>query len=163
MSVAGNPVLDAEQASFIQGGVSVVVAARDADNLPRVARAFGCRVAEDRSSVGVFLARCQAAPLLAAIRAQRTIAVVFTLPSSHRSLQLKGVDAAIMPPAEGDLERARRHVDAFVADIVPLGYAESVMRALLWLDPAELTVVTFTPEAAFEQTPGPRAGERIGS
>lgn len=163
MRASGQSVLDTEQAAFVQGGVSILVAGRDPANLPRLARAFGCRVSEDRRTAAVLLARYQSAGLLAAIRANRAIAVVYTLPSTHRSLQLKGDDATIGPIVAGDVDRARACADAFVADIVPLGYDEALCRALLWLDPSELVAVSFTPSVAFDQTPGPRAGERIGA
>jgi len=163
MSTAGEPVLDADHAAFIQGGVSVVVSARDTGNVPRLARAIGCRVAEDRRRVTVYLSALQAAPVLAAIRAERAIAVAFNLPSTHRAYQLKGTDASVVPLGSEDVERARRCIDAFCADIAHLGFTEAYGRALLWFDAAALAGVAFTPAAAFVQTPGPRAGERIGS
>jgi hypothetical protein len=162
MSAAGEPLLDADHAAFIQSGVSIVVASRDATNAPRVARALGCRVSADRRRVTVYLGAFQAAPLLAAIRAEGAIAVAFNLPSTHRAFQLKGTDAAAVPLDRSDLEHAQRYVDAFAADIGLLGYAAAYGRALLWFDPAELTGIAFTPAAAFEQTPGPRAGVRLG-
>ena len=163
MSTAGEPLLDADHAAFIQSGVSIVVASRDGANVPRVARALGCRVSEDRRRVTVYLAAFQAAPLLAAVRAEGAIAVAFNLPSTHRAFQLKGTDAAVVPLDRADVERAQRYVEAFSADIGLLGYAAAYGRALLWFDPAELTGVAFAPAAAFEQTPGPRAGVRLGS
>ncbi len=163
MSTAGEPLLDAEHAAFIQSGVSVVVAARDAGNVPRLARALGCRVADDRRRVTVYLGAFQAAALLAAIRAERAIAVAFNMPSTHRAFQLKGVDATVAPLDRTDVEHARRYVDAFSTDIGLLGYTDAYGHALLWFEPAELTGVSFTPAAAFEQTPGPRAGVRLGS
>ena len=163
MSDAAEPLLDADHAAFIQSGVSIVVASRDATNAPRVARALGCRVSADRRRVTVYLGAFQAAPLLAAIRAEGAIAVAFNLPSTHRAFQLKGTDAAAVPLDRSDVEHAQRYVDAFAADIGLLGYAEAYGRALLWFDPAELTGIAFTPAAAFEQTPGPRAGVRLGA
>jgi hypothetical protein len=156
-------VLDAEQAAFIQSGVSILVASRDAANVPRHARALGCRVGDDRRKVTVFLAAFQAAGLLAAIRSERVIAVAFNLPSTHRALQLKGGDAVAVPAEPADLACAARYADALVADIGSFGWSEAFGRTLLWFEPAELTAVTFTPTAAFDQTPGPRAGTRLGS
>jgi hypothetical protein len=163
MSVAGESLLDAEHAAFIQGGVSINVAARDAAMVPRISRALGCRVSEDRRQVTVYLAAFQAADVLAAIRANGAIAVGFNLPSTHRSLQLKGTDAKIVTVERADLECAARYAAAFSADIGFLGYSAKFGYALLWFEPAELTAVAFTPTAAFEQTPGPRAGARLGS
>jgi hypothetical protein len=100
--------------------------------------------------------------LLAAIRAEGAIAVAFNQPSTHRAFQLKGADAEVVPLDRTDVERARRYIDAFVADIALLGYGAAYGRALLWFDPPELTGVVFTPNAAFDQTPGPRAGTPVG-
>lgn len=163
MSASGEPLLDAEHAAFIQGAVSIVVGSRDAGIVPRLARALGCRVSDDRRRVTVYFPAFQAATLLAAIRAEGAIAVAFNLPSTHRAFQLKGTDATVVPLDASDVERAKRYTEAFSADIGLLGYSAAYGRALLWFDPAELTGVSFTPAAAFEQTPGPRAGERLGS
>jgi hypothetical protein len=154
-------LLDEDHAAFIQGGVSILAASRDAANAPKLARAIGCRVSRDRRRVTVFVAAFQAAALIAALRATKTIAVGFNLPSTHRAFQLKGTDATVGPLDRGDLEIAVRYVDAFVADIALLGYSEPIGRALLAFDPAELLAISFTPSAAFVQTPGPRAGARV--
>jgi hypothetical protein len=69
----------------------------------------------------------------------------------------------VVPLDHSDVEHARRYVEAFATDIGLLGYSAAYGRALLWFDPAELTGVAFTPAAAFEQTPGPRAGVPVGS
>jgi hypothetical protein len=61
----------------------------------------------------------------------------------------------------GDLEIAARYVAALAADICRLGWSDGFGRALVAFDPAELVAVGFTPAAAFDQTPGPRAGARL--
>jgi hypothetical protein len=155
------PLLDEEHAAFIQSGVSMLAASRDATNAPKLARALGCRVSPDRRRVAVFLAASQAVEVLAAIRATGTVAVGFNLPSTHRSLQLKGTDAVVSPLEAGDLEIAARYAAAFVDDIQLLGYDARLGRALLASEPAELVAVGFTPSSAFVQTPGPRAGARL--
>ena len=47
---------------------------------------------------------------------------------------------------------------AFVACLRPLGFTEPMVRALLDCPDADLVAVAFTPEAAFNQTPGAQAG-----
>ena len=69
-------------------------------------------------------------------------------------------------PGTGSTGRANfpaRWIYGFVAELAALGYAEPLVRAFLWCDPAELVAVGFTPCAAFQQTPGPRAGLPLGS
>jgi hypothetical protein len=43
-----------------------------------------------------------------------------------------------------------------------LGYPESFVRALFAPGPGEIVAVRFRPVSAFAQTPGPRAGARLG-
>src|SRR5262245_19729597 len=127
--------------------------ARTRDRVPRLA---GSATRE------VFVAAFQAAALIESLRATGAIAVGFNLPSTHRAFQLKGTDATVGSLDRGDLEIAVRYVEAFIADIALLGYSEPIGRALLAFDPAELLAISFTPSAAFVQTPGPRAGARVG-
>ncbi|MGA8049748.1 MAG: hypothetical protein WCA09_06180, partial [Burkholderiales bacterium] len=145
-------------AAFLCGPVSINVASRAAGKLPVLVRASGCRVAPDRRRVTLFLARSKSEAVIEALCATRVVAAVFTLPSSHRSVQLKGTDAEVGAPAAGDIEQAQRYIEAFAREIDPLGYRPDMGRALLWLDAADLVALTFTPSTAFMQTPGPGAG-----
>lgn len=157
--VAAVPVLDAEHAAFVvQPGISMSVASRRAGNLPALGRALGCRVAPDRTRVTVLLPGEQLPALVAALRESRAIAVVFSQPSTHRTIQLKGVDAVLEPPAAGDAALSARWADSFVAALAPYGIGEEPVRAFLWSEPAALVAASFTPCAAFQQTPGPGAG-----
>ena len=157
-TLAQEPLLDEANAAFIQGGVSMIAASRNASNMPTVVRALGCRISPDRRGIAVFVARAQAAALLDDVRLTGAIAVVFTQPSTHRAIQLKGSDARIESLAAGDHEIAAALVDAFAADLVPLGYPQSFVHALLASAPDDLVAIAFTPNAAFSQTPGARAG-----
>jgi hypothetical protein len=156
------PLIDEQLAAFLCGPVSINVASRTRDRLPVLVRASGCRVAPDRRRVTVFLARSKSESVLEALRATRAVAAVFSLPSSHRSVQLKGSDAEVAAPAAGDPELVERYIGAFTREIDPLGYRPDMGRALLWLDAGDLVAVSFTPAAAFTQTPGPGAGSPLG-
>ena len=152
-------ILDEAAAAFLhRPGISITAASRDAKNVSRIGRALGCRVSRDRTKVTVFVASSQYRSFFDALQASRTIAVVFSLPSTHRTMQLKGSDAAIGPLAPGDAEIISRHVDDFVDELGRLGYSRDMVRAYHWCDPAEVRAITFTLSAAFEQTPGPGAG-----
>jgi len=152
------PLLDEEHAVFIEGGVSINAASSGAGNVPAVSRALGCRVSPDRRRVTVFLPLSRSAALLEAIDSSRRIAVAFSQPSTHRTIQLKGVDAARASVERGDHERLARYARAFVTDLENAGYAEVVARMLLRAEASDLAAVAFTPTAAFIQTPGPGAG-----
>jgi hypothetical protein len=157
--VSEGALLDERAAAFLhRPGVSITAASRDEQNVPRIGRCLGCRVAAERQKVTVFVALSQYKAFFDALAASRAIAVVFSLPSTHRTLQLKGSDAAIERLAPGDAEIVVRHVDNFVDELAALGYPREVVRACHWCEATEVRAVTFTPTAAFEQTPGPDAG-----
>lgn len=152
-------VLDAEHAAFIvQPGISMSAASCSAGKVPRLGRLLGCRVASDRSRVAVLLPGDQLPELVQALRESGAIAVVFSEPGTHRTIQLKGTDATIQMPAPGDAELSARWADGFVAALEPLGIGESLVRAFLWSAPDAVVAVSFTPSEAFQQTPGPGAG-----
>lgn len=151
-------MIDRDNAAFIQGGVSIIAASVGAGNDPRIARAVGCRVSRDRRRLTVLLSTLQSAELLEAIRASRAIAVVFTQPSTHRTLQLKGHDAEVGPATRADGALVRKYTAAFVAELGGLGYREEFVRSLLSCAPQDIVQAGFTISAAFVQTPGPRAG-----
>jgi len=129
-----------------------------AGNLPELGRALGCRVSPDRSRVTVLLPGDQLPALVAAVRSSRAVAVVFSEPATHRTIQLKGTDAALEPTAPGDAVLSARWTDGFVAELAAYGIVENLVRAFLWCEPGGMVAVSFTPCAAFQQTPGPRAG-----
>ena len=159
MSIAPPPpLLDEANAAFVQGGVSVVAASRDAVLDPSIGRVSGCRVSTDRRAVTLYIASSQASQLIADIRASRRIAVVFSQPSTHRTLQLKADDARVRAIRKGEIAIVERYVAAFAAEIEPLGHTTEQARTLLECHEDDLVAVDFVPSAAFEQTPGPRAG-----
>jgi hypothetical protein len=161
VNASATPLINAEHAAFIQGGVSICVGGCNAANTPSVARALGCRVASGLDKVTVFLAAPQSSALLNDLRANGAIAVVFNQPSTHRSIQLKGRDAVVDAPATDDMRIVEHHREAFVGELRPMGYDPRLIRTLLSCAPEDLVAVHFTPYAAFTQTPGPRAGEPL--
>lgn len=155
-------MLTDDQAAFIQrGNISITAASRDARRLPSVVRAAACRLDAGRQRLTLLLATRQSAQVLADIAATGAIAVVFSEPSTHRTLQFKGSDARVGPAEPGDLALAQAHAEAFVEEIVPLGYTRELARTVHSVPGDELTAVTFTVTEAYEQTPGPRAGAKV--
>jgi len=84
-------------------------------------------------------------------------------PSTHQTLQLKGLDAEIVAPAAEDRSVCAAWQESFVAELLELGYEERFARGVFAGLTDELVAVRFTPDAAFEQTPGPSAGQQLGS
>ncbi|HJV21075.1 MAG TPA: hypothetical protein VJ570_00195 [Holophagaceae bacterium] len=110
----------------------------------------------------VFVARPQAGELLTDIESTGKVAVVLTDPPTHRTLQLKGRDAAVVPLAEGDVAWVAASIESFARQMAPLGFTPGVIQAIFTCAPSDLAAVAFTPLEAFDQTPGPKAGTPLG-
>ena len=155
--------LASEHADFITGGVSILVAGCDPGNETTVSRAVGCRVTDERRRVTVFVCAAQSGALLADVRANGRIAVVFGDPMTHRAIQLKGADAAVEPLAADDPHLIASYRSRLSARVEPFGFSEVFVRALLSVVPGDVVAIAFTPNGAFSQTPGPKAGAPLQS
>jgi hypothetical protein len=154
--------LNAELADFIQGGVSVVIASSNAGLEPDVVRGCGCRVSRDLRRVTVLYDKTRGSRVLDDFAANGRIAVVFTQPSTHRTIQLKGTDAARVRTAASDLAIAREHRERWIQELLQIGYTRE-FSAAIWGPLSEtLAAIAFTPTSAFQQTPGPAAGQPLG-
>ena len=157
------PLLDEDNAAFIQTGISIVAASRDDALMPSIARASGCRVSGDRRAVSVVLPLSQAVALVRDVRRCARIAVVFSRPSTHRTVQIKGEDATVRAATQEEVVLVARYVEAFAREIAPLGHTDEQARTMFDCRADDLVAIDFTPSAAFEQTPGPKAGTPLGS
>jgi hypothetical protein len=141
-------------------GVSVIVASRDAALRPSVMRAVGSVVADD-GAITVFLARRQSRQLLQDLTATGRIAVVFSEPSTHRTVQVKGSRVDVREANAGDEPALGRYLASMEREIQQVGFPPQMTRAMLGHRLEDVVAVTFTPEQAFDQTPGPRAGAEL--
>lgn len=155
------PLLNEAHAAFIQRRTSMNVAGRDAHNRPALARGLGIRVSADRSTLTVFLSTTHSARLLQCLRDNGAIAVAVTRPTTHETLQFKGQVREILPLSDEDIEAMATYQDSFAAELEPLGYRRDFVRQLLAGSEHGVAVV-FEPTAMFDQTPGPKAGEKLG-
>jgi hypothetical protein len=161
--VSEAPVVDEELAAFLQSGQSLHVASRGESLAPSLDRALGCRVSDDRRRVTVFILASHGARMVEDFGRNGAIAFVASQPSTHRTVQLKGVDATVGPAGPGDAALLARQADGFARDLVTLGYDESLPRLLVEGDLGDVVAVSFTPVQAFVQTPGPGAGAPLGA
>jgi hypothetical protein len=150
--------LDPDLARFVTGGVSVNASSASAASVPSLCRAFGCRLAPDGAHLRLFFAGPQAADLLRDASASGALAVVFSEPSTHRTVQIKGRDARRVPLAEGDLACVQAYRTAFAQSLVFLGFTEQMVRTLLDCPDEALVALAFTPSDFFDATPGAQAG-----
>jgi hypothetical protein len=159
-----NPLIDPLLAAFMQSGVAMVIASRDADNVPSIVRGGGCRVAADGLRVTIFIATEQAGRVLDDIRATGSIAAVMVeTTSSYECYQIKGILAQLVPLTADDPARIRNYRQAFFQNITNTGLPPTVSAGILPEPPDAFIGVEFTPTEVFRQTPGPGAGERRGA
>ena len=155
------PLLNEQQAAFLGGPVAVNLASHDVALVPSLSRAYGCRVSADRREVTVFVSKPRSETILCDLAAGAQIAVVFSRPKTHETLQIKGACARIQPLEPGDREIMLASSVAFSTEIIALGYSENFSHALMTPATDEAVGIVFLPVAVFEQTPGPKAGMRL--
>jgi len=152
-----------EQVELTQRRVSIHVASRDAAHRPHLMRAMGFRWSADGRQMTLFMHARNGRALLDDLRANGMIAVVFSEPSTNRTLQFKGRDAQIVPAEPGDPAIVARYVERFAQEIGELGFPAEVVKTMFAHDDDDLVALRYTPDAVFEQTPGPKAGEPLAA
>jgi len=153
--------LDETVLRFLDRSLSVNVATSDRDGRPLVARAVAARVAPDGERLTVLIDGRANAALVAAVAGTGRLAVVFTEPSTHRSIQIKDDAASVAAPTVEEAALPGPYIDGFIAELAGMGFTEAFVRAVMEFDPADLVALHLDLAAVFDQTPGPKAGERI--
>lgn len=154
-------LLPADLVAMMDRGVSVNVASRDAAMRPSLMRAVGSSVADGGRTITVYVSRRQSRQLVQDIAATGHVAVVFSEPSTHRTVQVKATRAALRNAGPADEPVLARYLASMEHEIQRVGYAPEVPRAMLAHRLEDVVAVTFEPELAFDQTPGPKAGTRL--
>jgi len=147
--------------AMMERGVSVIVGSRDAALRPSIMRALGSKVEDGGRKVTVFVSRRQSRQLVQDVAATGYIAVVFSEPSSHRTVQLKARRALLRNAEAADEPVMARYLASMEHEIQQVGFAPHLTRAMLSHRLDDLVAITFEPEVAFDQTPGPKAGTRL--
>jgi hypothetical protein len=140
-------------------GVACVVATRDGELRPAVARAWGPVLADDGQTLTLCVEAPGGSPTRANLEDGTPLAATLTLPSSYVSIQLKGRVTAIAQLDDADRARVAAHGDAFAAEAAAVGLAEPIARTLR--DDAEYLKVDVALTDRYDQTPGPGAGGRL--
>ena len=91
------------------------------------------------------------------------IAVVFSQPTTHRTIQLKGTDAAVVPVLDDDPHVWAAYLERLTGELRHIGFSDGFARAMVKVPSADVVAVAFEPSAAFVQTPGPKAGTPLHS
>lgn len=154
--MAASPLLSDELAHFLQSGLAIMAATRDAELQPDGAWAWAARVHEDRRHLTVYFQSKHGPALLKNLEAHPEIALAFDLPSSHRACQVKGQVVKTRRARPGERAEVERQAQAFLADLALIGIPQAMTAG--WQYWPSLAVELRVTQL-FEQTPGPGTGE----
>ena len=150
--------IDENLKDFIESGVATLVGTGDAAGRPQIAFGWAPRVIDADGVMEVFIDTARAERTLDNLRENGRIAVTFAHPVSYRSVQLKGQFRDVSETSADDMAYVQQRREGFVTATSLIGDPPDVIRAM-WLD--DVVGVTFAVEHAFDQTPGPTAGQPL--
>jgi hypothetical protein len=152
------PVISEELATFLESGLSIIVATRDDGLQPDGALAWAARVHENRTHLTLFLHEKSASAMLRNLERHPWIAIDFDLPTSHRACQVKGQLVSSRKARTNERSFVEQQANAFADDLDALG----IPRALTAGWPTwPCTAFEINVTELYEQTPGPGTGERL--
>lgn len=137
-----------------------MLASRNEQLVPSIARARGCVVQKDSGRLRVFVSASQASDVVEDVRGSGMLSVTFSVPSTHQTIQLKSRDARVVAVTAADRDVMQDYVAKFAHSIGVLGFSEEFTQAF-FASPDDEVAIEFAPAECFEQTPGSCAGERI--
>jgi hypothetical protein len=144
--------------SFLREGLAVIVATCDERLRPEISRGWGPALASDGAALTMCVGAAADSPMRANLERGGTVAATFSLPTTYRTVQLKGLVLDVSDPTDADLQRADEHLAAFTEQVRRIGILAS--RAPRLREPA-LLAVRMEIRERYDQTPGPRAGTAL--
>lgn len=153
------PPLPPELIAFAESGTSVLVGTRDADLCPEAVRGVGVRVSPDGCRLTVFLPVATSARAVANLRDNGQLAATLCRPIDHRTVQIKGGVREVREAGADERAFIEAYRRLFTDALLRVGMAADLTsRLTCWpAVAAEMDIVE-----AFQQTPGPDAGTRLG-
>jgi hypothetical protein len=140
-------------------GVSIIVGTCSGGR-PIAGRGFACRI-DEQGTIRILLRRTGHVDLLEAFRSGSPIAVTFTNPSRHRSIQFKGESARESVATVTDGMALAVQCREFRDRMVGIQYSETMSNGYCFADCDDVVAIEFVPDEAFVQTPGPSAGTEL--
>jgi len=144
-------VLSAEQAAFVQGDVTILLASRDERLVCDVVRVFGAAVDTDRTLITLYLPDAASKRTLANAEKHPRLAVVFASALDYRTLQIKGTCTGVRPANGADLAVVQRYLEALRAMLQKVGLLPEF--ASRWV-PLPCTALDLRAEEIYRHTPG---------
>ena len=154
--------LPSQWTEHFSAGVSLRVGSCSRDGEPAIGRGLAAELLPD-GKVRTLMEGQACAEVLQGVHETGRISVVMGLPSTHRTLHIKGSDGVVASAeTAADHTLLQLRLDAFAAQVAPFGFAREDLVAN-WYDvrKGDLWSVTFTIAGAWDQTPGPGAGQPV--
>jgi len=146
------------RAHIIQDTGTILVGTRDSHLMPEITRGWGPTILPDRRTIDLCISLSAAVKTLENVRDQEEIAVTFHQTVNYKTVQLKGrfLESGDLTPQDWESFERQKNILAEQAKIhgIPL----KIGLRILPLDPVR---IRFAVQQAFEQTPGPHAGNRL--
>ncbi len=146
--------------AFIESGGSIVMGVAGPGGQARPGRALAARVIRDGTIRLIYPEEGNAA-ITASAQLGGPIAVTFSAPVSHRTVQIKGFFSRTEALEAEDEDCLRRQTDAFALTLAAVGEPPRFVQAFCDYRLSPLRVLSFQAQEAFEQTPGPGAGRSL--
>jgi hypothetical protein len=156
--VSGEIAVDADVAAFLGAGVAAVAVSRDDHLRPEIARAWGPLLSPDGCTLRICVSAASDSAMIANLERNGAFAVTFTLPTTYRSIQLKGTSRDVAEPTSDELALAERHIAAFVDQAEQVGVPRAIGSR--FAEPP-FTAVTIAIRELYDQTPGAGAGRPL--
>lgn len=143
---------------FIESGVSILIGTRDAQAHPECMRGTGAVVAANRQAITLFVPEPTGARTIENVKNGSPVAVTFSRPMDHRTVQVKGAVRAVRATTPVEQQTAQRYLSAFVESLYAVGVSRALSRRMR-VDPC--VAVEIAIGELFQQTPGPEAGKPL--
>jgi hypothetical protein len=153
--VGPEPIIGAELAAFMARGVAVIVATRNHDLQPEITRGWGPHVSDGGRRLTLGVSVPAASATRHNLEANGEIAITFSLPTTYRSVQVKGRATLDGDPSPEQLSRMESHLGLFVEDVAQIGLPDRVASRLMT---PPFAAVTCSVRELYDQTPGAGAG-----
>lgn len=151
-------MISADLAPLLESGVSILVGTRDANLVSECTRGLGARVDAGGAELTTFVSEPLAGRTLENVADNGRIAVCFTRPIDHYSIQVKGRVIEVREASAEELllvDRYRAAIARTLAEIgLPTRFTMRIASRPCW-------AVRLAPETMFVQTPGPGAGNPL--
>jgi hypothetical protein len=150
--------------AFLEGGVSALVGTRGADLVPEITRAWGLLVSKDGTRISLCVPLATSQKTLDNLAGNGQMTICCSLPTSYKTVQLKGQCIGTADPSPADLAAVKKHREAFGRVNERIGFprerCDNFWQGELETSPV-LVKLLFVPEQIFDQTPGPDAGSPL--